>query len=83
VLAGRVETSGRLSADFVKAVNALSLARGIPFTHGMGEGVGTTDVVRFVRKLQSFKQRREVAALLLRVKDGVRYHGRLGVQFAK
>ncbi len=41
------------------------------------------NVVRFVRKLQSFKQRREVAALLLRFKDGVRYHGKLGVQFAK
>ena len=41
------------------------------------------DVARFVRKLQSFKQRREVAALLLRVKDGVRYYGKPGVVFAK
>jgi hypothetical protein len=41
------------------------------------------DVVRFVRKFQSLKQRREIAALLLRVKDGVRYHGEHDVRFVK
>ena len=41
------------------------------------------DAVRFVRKFRSFKQRRELAALLLRVKDGVRYHGQLGITFLK
>lgn len=39
------------------------------------------DVVRFVGKLQSLKQRREIAALLLRVKDGVRYHGKPDITF--
>ena len=41
------------------------------------------EVVRFVRKFQSLKQRREIAALLLRVKDGVRYHGEPNVTFVK
>lgn len=41
------------------------------------------EVVRFVRKVQSFKQRREVAALLLRVKDGVQYHGMPDVRFVQ
>lgn len=41
------------------------------------------NVVRFAREMQAFKQRREVAALLLRVKDGVRYHGKPDVKFAK
>ncbi len=39
--------------------------------------------VRFVRKFQSLKQRHEIAALLLRVKDGVRYHGEPDVRFLK
>jgi len=41
------------------------------------------DAIRFVRETISFKQRREVAALVLRVKDGVRYCGEQGVAFAK
>ncbi len=39
------------------------------------------DVVRFVHRMGSFKQRHEVAALLLRVKDGVCYHGMPDVRF--
>lgn len=41
------------------------------------------NVVRFVRETRAFKQRHEVAALVLRVKDGVRYHGKPGVKFEK
>jgi len=41
------------------------------------------DVIRFVHKFESLKQRREIAALLLRMKDGVRYHGNPGVTFVK
>jgi hypothetical protein len=41
------------------------------------------DTVRFVRRFQSLQQRREIAALLLRVKDGVRYHGDSDVNFMK
>jgi hypothetical protein len=40
-------------------------------------------VVRFVRDMRSFKQRAEVAALLLRIKNGVRYHGKSDMIFAK
>jgi len=41
------------------------------------------EVVRFVRKYKSVKQRREIAALLLRMKDGVRYHGERGITFVR
>ena len=41
------------------------------------------DVVRFVDKFQKLKQRREIAALLLRVKGGVLYQGEPDVRFAK
>lgn len=41
------------------------------------------EVVRFVRKFQSVKQRREIAALLLKMKDGVLYHGESGIRFTK
>ena len=37
--------------------------------------------VDYVRKNNSVKERREVAALFLRVKQGVQYHGPLGIRF--
>lgn len=42
----------------------------------------TKNAVSYVRQYTSVKERREVAALFLRVKDGVRYHGPLGIRFA-
>ena len=41
------------------------------------------DVARFVREMTAFKPRREVAALLLRVKDGIKYYGIPDVMFVK
>jgi hypothetical protein len=40
-------------------------------------------VVRFVHEFEALKQRREIAALLLRVKDGVLYQGEPDVRFAE
>lgn len=37
--------------------------------------------VEYVRRNKSVKERREVAALFLRVKQGVQYHGPLGIRF--
>ena len=42
----------------------------------------TKNAVAYVRQYTSVKERREVAALFLKVKDGVRYHGPLGIRFA-
>ncbi len=39
--------------------------------------------IEYVRKNVAVKERREVAALLLQTKTGLRYHGQKGVQFAK
>jgi hypothetical protein len=39
------------------------------------------NAVGYVRQFTSVKERREIAALFLKVKDGVRYHGRLGIRF--
>lgn len=39
------------------------------------------DAVRFVREEKMVPKRREIAALMLRVKDGVRYHGPPGIRF--
>lgn len=39
------------------------------------------EVVRFVRDMVAVKQRREIAALVLRMKDGMRFHGKSGVRF--
>jgi hypothetical protein len=39
--------------------------------------------VAYVRRNTSVKERREVAALFLRVKDGLRYHGPLGIRFKR
>jgi hypothetical protein len=39
------------------------------------------NAVAYVRKNTSVKERREVAALLLKVKDGIRYHGPSGISF--
>lgn len=41
----------------------------------------TKNAVAYVRQYTSVKERREVAALFLKVKDGLRYHGRLGIRF--
>lgn len=38
--------------------------------------------VAYVREYPSVKERREIAALFLKLKDGVRYHGQLGIKFA-
>jgi hypothetical protein len=40
------------------------------------------NAVEYVRQYTSVKERREVAALFLKMKDGVRYHGPLGIRFA-
>jgi hypothetical protein len=40
------------------------------------------NAVSYVREYTSVKERREVAALFLKVKDGLRYHGPLGIRFA-
>lgn len=37
--------------------------------------------VAYVRKFTSVKERREVAALFLKLRDGVRYHGPRGIKF--
>ena len=42
----------------------------------------TKNAVAYVREYTSVKERREVAALFLKVKDGLRYHGPLGIRFA-
>lgn len=42
----------------------------------------TKNAVAYVREYKSVKERREVAALFLKVKDGLRYHGPLGIRFA-
>ncbi len=42
----------------------------------------TKNAVAYVREYKSVKERREVAALFLKVKDGVRYYGPLGIRFA-
>jgi len=42
----------------------------------------TKNSVAYVRQYTSVKERREVAALFLKVKDGLRYHGPLGIRFA-
>jgi len=39
--------------------------------------------VDYVRKFPTFKERQNVAALLLKVRDGVRYHGQPGVRFIR
>ena len=39
------------------------------------------NAVAYVRKYKNVKERHEVAALLLKLKDGVRYHGPLGIRF--
>lgn len=41
------------------------------------------NAVAYVRQYTSVKERREVAALFLKVKDGLRYHGPLGIRFRK
>lgn len=41
----------------------------------------TKHAVAYVRQYTSVKERREVAALFLKVKDGLRYHGPLGIRF--
>ena len=41
----------------------------------------TKNAVAYVREYTSVKERREVAALFLKVKDGLRYHGPLGIRF--
>ena len=41
----------------------------------------TKNAVAYVRQFTSVKERREVAALFLKVKDGLRYHGPLGIRF--
>lgn len=41
----------------------------------------TKSAVGYVRQYTSVKERREVAALFLKIKDGVRYHGPLGIRF--
>lgn len=38
--------------------------------------------VAYVRQYKNVKERREVAALFLKVKDGLRYHGPFGIRFA-
>jgi hypothetical protein len=43
----------------------------------------TKRAAEYVRDFPTVKERRESAALFLRLKDGVRYHGPLGVRFAK
>ena len=40
------------------------------------------NAVAYVREYKSVKERREVAALFLKVKEGLRYHGPLGIRFA-
>lgn len=42
----------------------------------------TKNSVDYVRKFTSVKERREVAALFLKLKDGVRYHGPRAIRFA-
>lgn len=42
----------------------------------------TKSAIAYVREYKSVKERREVAALFLKVKDGLRYHGPLGIRFA-
>jgi hypothetical protein len=39
------------------------------------------NAVAYVREYPSVKERREMAALFLKVKDGLRYHGPLGIRF--
>lgn len=39
------------------------------------------NAIAYVRRMTSVKERREVAALFLRVGAGVRYHGPLGIRF--
>jgi hypothetical protein len=39
------------------------------------------NAMAYVRRMKSVKERREVAALFLRVGDGVRYHGPRGIRF--
>jgi len=41
----------------------------------------TKNAVAYVREYTSVKERREVAALFLKVKEGLRYHGPLGIVF--
>lgn len=41
----------------------------------------TKNAVAYVRDYKSVKERREVAALFLKVKEGLRYHGPLGIRF--
>jgi hypothetical protein len=43
----------------------------------------TKNAVAYVREYKSVKERREVAALFLRVKQGIRYHGPSGIRFAR
>lgn len=40
------------------------------------------NAVSYVREFTSVKERREVAALFLKVKDGLSYHGPTGIRFA-
>ena len=42
----------------------------------------TKNAVAYVRDYKSVKERREVAALFLKVKEGLRYHGPLDIRFA-
>ena len=39
------------------------------------------NAVAYVRKYESVKERREVAALFLKVKEGLKYHGTTGIRF--
>ena len=75
----------RLLAAAIKAAIERFLSGGAT----LGEAVAflrlwiCQEAVRFVRTSRSFKQRSEVAALLLRVKDGVCYHGTSEVRFVR
>jgi hypothetical protein len=42
----------------------------------------TKNAVTYVREYKSVKERREVAALFLKMKEGLRYHGPSGIRFA-
>jgi hypothetical protein len=42
----------------------------------------TKNAISYVKRYKAVKERREAAALFLQIKDGVRYHGPLGIRFA-
>jgi len=73
----------RILAEAVKA----SLKRFVTGRATLDESVDylriflVKQAIEFVRRNKSVKERREIAALLLKTKDGLCYHGRRGIRF--